>query len=97
MIGNLRERGWLLIAAVAIGIALVLLLVPHAHSADNGVWQAILPILFVGVISSLSLLSPLAYFYSGRIPETPALPTSFQRPAPLQIGLSPFNRFGCNE
>jgi hypothetical protein len=85
MIGRMRGRGWLLIAAIAIGIAIVLLLVPHAHGADNGVWQAILPILFVGVISSLSLLSPLAYFYLGLVPEAPALPTSFQRPPPFRL------------
>jgi MFS family permease len=86
MIGNQRGRRWLLIAAIAIGIAvLLLILVPHAHSADNGVWQAILPIFFVGVISSLSLLLPLAYLYLGRIPKTPVHPTSFQRPPPFRM------------
>jgi hypothetical protein len=85
MIQYLRGRGWLLIAAVAIGIALLLLLVPHVHSADNGIWLAVLPILFVGFIAALSLLSPFACFYMGRTPEAPALPTSFQRPPPFRL------------
>jgi hypothetical protein len=85
MIQNRQRRGWVLIAAIAIGIALVLLLVPHGHPGDAGAWAAILPILFVGVISPLSLLSPMAYFYLGRTPDAPALPTSFQRPPPFRI------------
>lgn len=79
------RRAWILIAAIAIGAALVLLLIPHAHGADAGAWLAILPILFAGVISPLSLLSPLAYFYSSRTPETPALTISFQRPPPFSF------------
>ena len=85
MIQSHLRRGWILIAAIAIGSALVLLLLPHAHSADAGAWLAILPILFAGVISPLSLLSPLAYFYAGRTPETPALTVSFQRPPPFRL------------
>lgn len=83
MFRNKYRRAWLLIAALAIGAALVLMLVPHAHDADNGAWLAILPLLFLGVISPLSLLSPLAFEYAGRAPEAPALPISFQRPPPF--------------
>ena len=36
MIQNQHRRGWLLLAAIAIGFALVLLLVPHGHS--TGEW-----------------------------------------------------------
>ena len=78
-------RGWLLIALIAIGIAVLSLLVLHAQSADNGSLVAILPLLFVGIISPLSLLSPLAFFYLGRTPDAPSLPTSFQRPPPFQL------------
>ena len=78
-------RGWLLIALIAIAIAAVALLVLHAQSADNGSLVAILPLLFVGIISPLSLLSPLAFFYLGRTPDAPSLPTSFQRPPPFQL------------
>lgn len=85
MIQNRQRRGWFLIAAIAIGIALVLLLAPHTHSGDAGVWLAILPILFAGVISPLSLLPRLAYLYLGRTPDAPVLPTSFQRPPPLRL------------
>ena len=78
-------RGWLLIALIAIAIAAVSLLVLHAQSADNGALVAILPLLFVGLISPLSLLSPLDFFYLGRTPDAPSLPTTFQRPPPFQL------------
>jgi hypothetical protein len=83
MIRNSQRRGWILIAAIAIGIALVCMLVPHGHSGVSPDWLAILPILFVGVISPLSLLSPLAFVYAGRTLDAPALPSRFQRPPPF--------------
>jgi hypothetical protein len=82
-----HRRGWALIAVIAIMAALALLLIPHGHSADTGAWLAILAILpFVGVISPLSLLSPTAYMYLGRTPDSPFLPASFQRPPPIRLG-----------
>lgn len=83
MLQNRYRRTWLLIAAIAIGVALLVMLVPHAHGTDNAAWLAILPLLFLGVISPLSLLSPLAFEYIGRAPEAPTLPASFQRPPPF--------------
>jgi hypothetical protein len=80
-----HRRGWVLIAAIAIGIALVSLLALHAHSGNDGGLVAILPIFFVGLISPLSLLSPMAYVYVGRTPDAPALPSSFQRPPPSRL------------
>jgi hypothetical protein len=85
MIPNRHWRGWALIAAIAIGIALVCLLVPHTHSGNGADWLAILPLIFTGVISPLSLLSPLAFVYKGRTPDAPALPASFQRPPPFAL------------
>jgi hypothetical protein len=84
MMHNRQRRGWVLIAAIAIGIALVCLLIPHDHSGGAD-WLAILPFFFAGVISPLSLLSPLACEYVGRAPNTPALPSRFQRPPPLRL------------
>ena len=72
-----------MVAAIAIVAALVLLLMTISHSGDSAAWLAILPILFIGVISPLSLLSPMAYLFLGRTPDAPVLPTSFQRPPPL--------------
>ena len=83
MIQSRQRRGWILIAAIAIGIALLFLLLPHGHSGGSPDWLAVLPILFVGVISPLSLLSPLACVYAGRTPDAPALPSRFQRPPPF--------------
>lgn len=74
-----------MVAAIAIVATLALLLAPHVHSGDAGAWLAILPILFVGAISPLSLLSPLAWVYVGRTPDAPALPASFQRPPPVTV------------
>ncbi len=85
MIANWQRRVWVLVAAIAILTALVILLAPHDHSGDPGTWLAILPLLFVGIISPLSLHSPLAYFYLGCTPDAPALPASFQRPPPFTI------------
>jgi hypothetical protein len=80
-----QRRGWIWIAAIAIGVALVLLLALHAHSGDSGGLVAILPLLFVGIISPLSLLPPLTYEYAGRAADAPALPARFQRPPPFTL------------
>lgn len=85
MVQNRQRRGWLLIAAIAIGVALLLLLALNASSVHAGSWAAILPLLLVGVISPLSLLSPMAFVYLGRTPDAPALPTRFQRPPPSRL------------
>lgn len=80
-----NRRAWLLAAVVAIGVALVLMLIPHPHPGSAGGWLAILPIFLVGVISPLSLLSPLAFIYLGRTPDAPARPSSYQRPPPFRL------------
>jgi hypothetical protein len=84
MIQLRQRRGWVLLAAIAIGIALLCLLIPHDHSggADG---LAILPLLFAGVISPLSLLSPQACEYVGLAPIAPALPSRYQRPPPFRL------------
>lgn len=80
-----QNRGWLWVAVLAIGIAVLLLLIPHGHAGDSGALMALIPLLVVGVISPLSLLSPLAYMYLGRAPEAPVLAASFQRPPPFRL------------
>src|ERR1700677_521461 len=45
-----NEHKWLLIAAIAITVALVLLLVPQTHSGHASVWLAVLPVLFIGLV-----------------------------------------------
>ena len=83
MMQNRQRREWILVAAIAIGVAVLCLVALHASSADAGVSAAILPLLFVGIISPLSLLSPMVCVYAGRTPDAPALPTLFQRPPPF--------------
>jgi hypothetical protein len=84
MIQNRHRRAWLLIAVIAISFALVLMLVPNGHSGSAD-WVALLPLLFAGVISPLSLFAPLAYEYTGRTPDAPVLPALFQRPPPFTL------------
>jgi hypothetical protein len=84
MMQNRQRRGWVLIAAIAIGFALVCLLIPHSHSGSAD-WLAILPLVLAGVISPLSLFAPLAFEYTGRASDAPLLPTRFQRPPPFRL------------
>ena len=66
-----QRRGWALIAVIAIVAAIALLLFPMVIPGTPGRGWRFLPILFVGIISPLSLLSPLACFYLGRMPDAP--------------------------
>ena len=52
------------------------------HNADSGAWEAILPVLFIGLVAPLSLISPRSALALSRVPAAPALPFSFQRPPP---------------
>lgn len=80
-----QRQGWVLVAAIAIGIALICLLAASAHSGDGSGFVAILPLLLVGMISPLSLFEPLAFAYVGRTPSAPVLPVRFQRPPPFSL------------
>jgi ABC-type transport system involved in cytochrome bd biosynthesis fused ATPase/permease subunit len=87
---NRQQRAFVLVAAIAIACALLLLLVamfaPHSPTGNAADFVAILPLLLVGIISPLSLLSPLAFAYAGRVPQAPELAPSFQRPPPFRRG-----------
>jgi hypothetical protein len=85
MIGPRHRRTWYLIAAIAIGLALVLLIVPQSHAGHSAAWVAILPIVFIGVIESLSLIALLINPSLDRLPAAPILPASFQRPPPFRL------------
>lgn len=85
MIDQRQQRIWLWIAAIAIVVALVLLLVPQAHSGGPGAWLALLPVLFIGVAAPLRLLEFLDRFDPERRADAPAFEPSFQRPPPLEI------------
>ena len=52
------------------------------HNAGSGAWMAVFPVLFVGLVAPLSLISPRSFVSLGRRPSVPALPASFQRPPP---------------
>jgi hypothetical protein len=84
VVENRHRRAWLLVAAIAIAAALVLMLVPHAHAGNQAEWLAILPVVFVGVISLLCVSPVPACFELRRASDAPALQPSFQRPPPFR-------------
>ncbi|HEX3891590.1 MAG TPA: hypothetical protein VHW46_03370 [Terracidiphilus sp.] len=53
-----------------------------AHSATSDTWMVFLPVLFIGLVVPLNLLSSRAALSVGRTPPAPALPFLFQRPPP---------------
>jgi hypothetical protein len=81
-----RQSGFLLLAVIAIAAALLCLLAPHSASSHGPDCVAILPLLFVGIISPLSLLPRMAFVYVSRVPAAPALPIRSQRPPPFLRG-----------
>jgi len=85
MIGLKQRRALFLVAMIAIGIALVLLMIPSSHAGSDGAWIPLIPLILVGMISPLGLLSALAFLYAGRTPEAPALAAAFQRPPPFRL------------
>ena len=85
MIGFKQQRALFLVAMIAVGIALVVLMIPSSHPGDSSSFVPLIPLLLVGMISPLGLLSPLAFLYVGRTPEPPALAASFQRPPPFRL------------
>ena len=57
----------------------------YLHDASSGGWTAILPVLFIGLVAPLSLVSPQSIVSLGRTPSAPALPFLFQRPPPASL------------
>ena len=52
------------------------------HGTDSDTFAAMLPVLFVGLVSPLNVLAPRSVLCVGRAPSAPLLPFSFQRPPP---------------
>jgi hypothetical protein len=77
-----HQPTWVLIAAIAVTVVLLLMLVPHGDAGHADVWLAVLPILFIGVISSPGLLHALE-IDPDRTGNAPELLPSFQRPPPF--------------
>lgn len=57
----------------------------HRPSAGDDMWTAMLPVLFVGLVSPLSLISAHSHVSLDRIPATPSLAPLFQRPPPAYL------------
>jgi hypothetical protein len=56
-----------------------------SRESGTGVWMAILPVFFIGLVSPLTLVSTAAVRGLHQRPAAPLLPASFQRPPPLSI------------
>ena len=54
----------------------------YLHDASSGACTTMLPVLFIGLLAPLSLISPRSLRSLGRAPSAPLLPVSFQRPPP---------------
>jgi hypothetical protein len=78
-----RQR-WLLFAAIAIGIALLLLTLAQAgHTPSTAAsFMLLLPILFIGLLPSPCQLACIDYMRLGFAPGEPVRASSFQRPPP---------------
>lgn len=57
----------------------------YLHDGASGAWTAMLPVLFVGLLVPLSLISRKTMLSMGRTPLAPALPCRFQRPPPVLL------------
>ena len=85
MFRNRQKRTWLLIASIAVGIALVLMLIPHGHSANSAAWLAILPILILWTLSFPAQPLFTACLRIGHPSEALTAPALFQRPPPSPL------------
>ena len=79
---NKHRRGFFLVAAIALGIALLLLILAHAPAGHAVVYLVVLPIVFIGVLPSPSVMSRMEFMRSGLTSDDLVLPSSFQRPPP---------------
>jgi len=57
----------------------------YLHDAASGAWTTMLPVLFIGLLAPLSLISPRSLRSLGRAPSAPLLPVCFQRPPPALL------------
>ena len=80
-----HRREYFPVAAIVIGIALLLLLATHTDVTGHAGFAILLPVIFVGVLSSPCILSSVECARLRLRSDDPALPASFQRPPPLPL------------
>jgi hypothetical protein len=84
--GRRQHRAWELITASALLFTLLLVLLPHPHHLTVAAACPVLAVMFlfgaVCVAYSLLLLSQAS---DEHLPQSPALPTRFQRPPPASL------------
>jgi hypothetical protein len=81
-----QRRVWFWVGIAAIAIAVIALLVPHAGNAANQpAWLALLPVVFIGLMTPLSLLPLSTILCIEHEPYAPTLAPLFQRPPPSHL------------
>jgi len=74
-----------LATAIVVGIAFLVLMLAHAPAGHAVVYLIVLPIIFIGLLPSPSVMSRMEFIRCGLTPDDAALPTSFQRPPPYLL------------
>jgi hypothetical protein len=83
---NNSRRRYLLIAAIAIGIVLLLFLtISQSDIAGHAASLILLPVFFIGVLPSPCVMARIEYMRLGFAPRDPARKALFQRPPPYPI------------
>jgi hypothetical protein len=78
-------RRYILLAAIAIAIVLLLLSLAHGDASGHSAWLVMLPVLFIGVLLQPTRLSRIDWMRLGLASDTPALPCAAQRPPPSYL------------
>jgi hypothetical protein len=81
-----KQRAWKIVSAAAVLFALLLVLLPHSHHLTVAAACPVLAVVFLfGVVPvPFSLWLP-SQASEEHLPQSPDLPTRFQRPPPTTI------------
>jgi hypothetical protein len=81
-----HHRAWQVITASALLFTLLLVLLPHSHHLAVASACPVLAVVFLfGAVCIAYSLWPLSQASDAHPPQSPDLPTRFQRPPPLSL------------
>jgi hypothetical protein len=81
-----QQRAWKMIAASAVLFALLLILLPHPHYLTVAAIYPVLAVVFLfGAVHVPYSLWILSHLSETHLPQSPDLPSRFQRPPPADI------------
>jgi hypothetical protein len=83
---NRTNRAWKIIAAYALVFTLLLVLFPHSHHLVATAAYPVLAVVFLfGIVHVPGSLWPQSHLGEEHPPQSPDLPSRFQRPPPATI------------